>query len=326
MEWLFSHRFLLGANAEAESLGSHPSPDGCPAEPHCFPRSASTMLRERGAPWKSMTTAPSLHTPPLPMGSLLPAAFRKDFWRAPDTSYYFQCPRLLLLILCFIPAISETFWQTEELNTFSVLLFWAKSAPGTSCWDSVRLKHMELHFVRVKTHQILVLSCGSIWLTVQETLGKPDKPRNTSITLFREITWIINIKKIYIFLFHSFILQFQGIYKVLPTSDAVLGIFSLVISLYNSAGMQVFWLVNEDDTGICGGHPGMGNRLTQMPRGSGHTMGQMAVREVGSKAEEQKLGKPPGWAATRVVALTAVRTQPHSLLSSEEALPTTDRV
>ena len=89
--------------------------------------------------------------------------------------------------------------------------------------------------------------------------------------------------------------------------------------------MQVFWLVNEDDTGICGGHPGMGNRLTQMPRGSGHTMGQMAVREVGSKAEEQKLGKPPGWAATRVVALTAVRTQPHSLLSSEEALPTTDR-
>ena len=101
--------------------------------------------------------------------------------------------------LRFIPAISETFWQTEELNTFSVLLFWAKSAPGTSCWDSIRLKHMELHFVRVKTHRISVLSCGSIWLTVQETLGKPDKPRNTSITLFREITWIINILKKYLF-------------------------------------------------------------------------------------------------------------------------------
>lgn len=102
----------------------------------------------------------------------------------------------------------------------------------------------------------------------------------------------------------------------------MLGIFSLVISLYNSAGMQVFWLVSEDDTGICGGRPGVGNGLTQMPRDSGHTI---AVCEVGSKAEVQKLGKPPGGAPTCVVALTAVVTQPHSLLSSEEALPTPDR-
>lgn len=55
-------------------------------------------------------------------------------------------------------------------------------------------------------------------------------------------------------------------------SDAVLDIFSLVIYFYNSAGVQVLWPVNEDDTGVCGGHPGMGNRLTQMLRDSGHTV------------------------------------------------------
>lgn len=54
-------------------------------------------------------------------------------------------------------------------------------------------------------------------------------------------------------------------------SDAVLDIFSLVIYFYNSAGVQVLWPVNEDDTGVCGGRPGMGNRLTQMLRDSGHT-------------------------------------------------------
>lgn len=46
--------------------------------------------------------------------------------------------------------------------------------------------------------------------------------------------------------------------------------------------------------------------------------------EVGSKAEVLKLGKPPGWAPGCVVALTTVINQPHALLTSEEALPTTD--